>query len=201
MTVFSKSRRKAMLAVMIFATAASQAIAAVDVMGIKYEDSLTVAGKELLLNGAGVRNKFVIKVYAAGLYLQEPKNTVEGVLKAEGPRRVRLVMMRDLSSEDLGTAFMAALAANVSEDDQAKIITQISKYGELFGQVGQLKKGDVVDTDWIPGVGNQCYLNGKKVGPVIPDILFYNSLLRIWLGNKPVDPLLKTKMLEGAARK
>jgi hypothetical protein len=201
MTVFSKSRRKAMLAVMIFATAASQAIAAVDVMGIKYEDSLTVAGKELQLNGAGVRNKFVIKVYAAGLYLQEPKNTVEGVLKAEGPRRVRLVMMRDLSSEDLGTAFMAALAANVSEDDQAKIITQISKYGELFGQVGQLKKGDVVDTDWIPGVGNQCYLNGKKVGPVIPDILFYNSLLRIWLGNKPVDPLLKTKMLEGAARK
>ena len=201
MTVFSKYGRKAVLAVMFFAAAASQASAAVDVAGIKYEDSLTVGGKELLLNGAGVRNKFVIKVYAAGLYLQKPETTADGVLKAEGPRRVRLVMMRDLSSEDLGTAFMAALAANVSEEDQAKIITQISKYGELFGQVGLLKKGDVVDTDWLPGVGNQCYLNGKKVGPVIPDILFYNSLLRIWLGNKPVDPILKTKLLEAAARK
>lgn len=201
MTVLSKYGRKAVLAVMFFAAASSQAWAAVDVAGIKYEDSLTVGGKELLLNGAGVRNKFVIKVYAAGLYLQEPKNTVDGVLKADGPRRVRLVMMRDLSSEDLGTAFMAALAANVSEEDQSKIITQISKYGELFGQVGLLKKGDVVDTDWLPGIGNQCYLNGKKVGPVIPDILFYNSLLRIWLGNKPVDPILKTKLLEAAARK
>lgn len=201
MTVFSNYRRKAVLAMMLFAAVASQASAAVDVAGIKFDEALTVAGKELVLNGAGVRNKFVIKVYAAGLYLQEPKNTVDGVLKAEGPRRVRLVMMRDLSSEDLGTAFMSALAANVSEEDQSKIITQISKYGELFGQVGLLKKGDVVDTDWIPGVGNQCYLNGKKVGPVIPDILFYNSLLRIWLGNKPVDPLLKTKMLEAATRK
>lgn len=201
MTVFSKYRRNVVIAAMLFAAGATHALAAVDVDGIKYEDALTVGGKELRLNGAGVRNKFVIKVYAAGLYLQEPKNTVDGVLKAEGPRRVRLVMMRDLSSEDLGTAFMAALAANVSEDDQAKIITQISKYGELFGQVGLLKKGDVVDTDWLPGVGNQCYLNGKKVGPVIPDILFYNSLLRIWLGNKPVDPILKTKLLEAAARK
>ncbi len=201
MTVFSKYRRKALLAVMFFAAAASQASAAVDVAGIKYEDSLTVGGKELLLNGAGVRNKFVIKVYAAGLYLQKPETTVDGVLKAEGPRRVRLVMMRDLSSEDLGIAFMAALAANVSEEDQSKVITQISKYGELFGQVGMLKKGDIIDTDWLPGVGNQCYLNGKKVGPVIPDVLFYNSLLRIWLGNKPVDPLLKTKLLEAVTRK
>lgn len=201
MTVFSKYNCKAVLAGLFLAAAAGQVSAAIDVAGIKYEETLSVAGKELVLNGAGVRNKFVVKVYAAGLYLQEPKNTVEGVMKAEGPRRVRLVMMRDLSSEDLGSAFMAALAANISEEEQAKIITQISKYGELFGLVGTLRKGDVVDTDWIPGVGNQCYLNGKKFGPVIPDIVFYNALLRIWLGNKPVDPILKTKMLEGPAKK
>lgn len=201
MTVVSTVRSKVVLAGILLAMAAGQSFAAVDVAGIKYEASLPVAGKDLVLNGAGVRNKFVVKVYAAGLYLQEPKTTVDGVMKADGPRRMRLVMMRDLSSEDLGTAFMTALSNNVTEEDKGKIITQISKYGEMFGQVGMLKKGDIIDTDWVPGVGNQCYLNGKKFGPVIPDILFYNSVLSIWLGNKPVDTTLKTKLLEATAKK
>lgn len=40
--------------------------AAIDVNGIKFEDTNKVGGKELTLNGAGMRTKLVIKVYAAG---------------------------------------------------------------------------------------------------------------------------------------
>lgn len=193
MTAVSNFSFKAVLAGMFFAASASQA--AVDVAGVKYEDSMAVGGKQLVLNGAGVRNKFVVKVYTAGLYLEAPQSTVEGVMKSEGPKRVRLVMMMNISTDDLGSAFMAAISKNVSDTDKAKIVTQISKYGELFGLTDNLKKGDTIDTDWVPGVGNQIYLNGKKVGPVIPDLLFYNSLLRIWLGDKPVDPALKPLLL------
>ena len=200
MTVVRKELFKASFAGLVLAIAAGYAHA-VDVAGIKYDDSMAVAGSQLLLNGVGTRNKSVVKVYAAGLYLKAQANTVDGVMKADGPRRMRLVMLIDIPSEDLGTSFMTALSANVSESDKAKIVTQVSKYGEMFGQIGSLKKGDTIDTDWIPGVGNQCYLNGKKFGPVIPDVLFYNSLLRIWLGNKPVDAMLKTKLLEPVARK
>jgi len=200
MKVVSTARRKTVLAGMLLAMLAGQALASVEVDGVRYADKMSVSGKELVLNGAGVRIKFSLKIYAAGLYLQESKNTVDGVMKAEGPRRMRLVMLRDLSSDDLGTAFMVALSNNVSEADKGKIVTQISKYGEMFGQVGMLKKGDIIDTDWIPGVGNQCYLNGKKVGPTLPDVLFYNSVLSIWLGNKPVDSTLKTKLLEAAKK-
>lgn len=200
MKVVSTARYKTVLAGMFLAMVAGQALAAMEVEGIKFADRMQVSGKELVRNGAGVRNKFVIKVYAAGLYLEEPKNTVDGVMKAEGPRRMHLVMLRDVSSDDLGTAFMIALNNNVSEEDKGKIITQVSKYGEMFGQVGMLKKGDIVDTDWVPGVGNQCYLNGKKIGPTLPDLLFYNAVLSIWLGNKPVDSTLKTKLLESAKR-
>jgi hypothetical protein len=192
---------KAILAGMFLAMAAGQAFAANDLAGVTFEHSMTVGGKELVLNGAGVRHKFAVKVYAAALYLQEPKHTVDGVMKADGPRRVRLVMLRDLSSDDLGNAFMTAFSENVSEENKAKVATQVSQYGEMFGRIGSLKKGDIVDTDWIPGAGNQCYLNGKKFGPVIHDIHFYNSLLRIWLGDKPVDPTLKTHLLEAAGHK
>lgn len=201
MSAVCKYGFKTLFASVFFAMATAQAAAATDVAGMRYEDSLSVGGKPLVLNGAGVRNKFTVKVYAAGLYLQDAQSTVDGVMKAEGPRRVRLVMLRDISSDDLGSAFMLALSNNINDADKAKIATQISKYGELFGLTDSFKKGDTIDTDWIPGVGNQCYLNGKKVGPVIPDIIFYNSVLRIWLGDKPVDTDLKTRLLAPAQKK
>jgi hypothetical protein len=186
---------KAMIAGALLAMACGPAAAAVEVGGARFDESLKVAGKDLLLNGAGVRTKFIIKVYSAGLYLPVRESTVDGVLKSDGPRRMRLVMARDISSDDFGNAFMTGLNNNVSKEDKAKIITQISKYGEMFGQLDAIKKGDTLDTDWIPGSGTQCYLNGKKIGSLIPDQLFYNSVLRIWLGDKPADASLKEKLL------
>lgn len=186
---------KAMLSVAVIAATLGTASAAVEVAGVKYADTLPVGGKELMLNGAGVRTKFIVKVYAAGLYLQSKEHTTEGVMKAAGPRRIRLVMLRDISSEDFGSAFMSGLNANVSKEDKSKVIMQISKYGEMFAQIDSIKKGDTLDTDWIPGVGAQSFLNGKKIGDVLPDVIFYNSVLRIWLGEKPVDSSLKTKLL------
>jgi len=195
MTATSKFSFKALLAGALFALACGQVLAAVEVGGYKYEDSLNVAGKDLVLNGAGMRTKFIIKVYSAGLYLQSKASTVDAVMKAEGPRRIRLVMMRDISSDDFGNAFMSGLNNNVSKEDRAKIVSQIGKYSEMFGQLEAIKKGDTLDTDWIPGAGTQCYLNGKKIGSLIPDLLFYNSVLRIWLGDNPADSTLKTKLL------
>lgn len=109
MTAVSKLKRQLVLAGVIFAMVSGQSFAAVDVAGVKYEESVSLGGKQLVLNGAGVRNKFVVKVYAAGLYLQDPQSTVDGVMKAEGPRRMHLVMLRDISADDLGMAFMTAL--------------------------------------------------------------------------------------------
>jgi hypothetical protein len=192
---------KALATAALLAVACASAAGSVDVNGVKYEDSLSVAGKELQLNGAGVRTKFFVKAYTAGLYLQAKESTTDGVMKSGGPRRLRLVMLRDISSDSFGTAFMDGLNSNVSREDKSKIVSQISKYGETFAQFDGMKKGDTLDTDWIPGVGTQAYLNGKKVGELLPDIVFYNSVLRIWLGDKPADSALKVKLLAPAAKK
>lgn len=171
------------------------AAASVDVNGYKFEDTTQVAGKDLKLNGAGMRTKLVFKVYAAGLYLPEKNHNVAEILKEEGPRRVTLQMARDLSSEEFGKAFMDGLNENVDRAEKQRIVSQIGKMGELFASVDAIKKGDVLHLDWIPGVGTQCELNGKKLGNPIPDINFYNALLRIWLGDKPVDKSLKPALL------
>lgn len=171
------------------------AAAAVDVNGIKFEDVNKVGGKDLKLNGAGMRTKLVIKVYAAGLYLTEKSKNVADILKMDGPRRVTLVMARDISSEDLGKAFMDGINENLDKAEKAKIVGQIGKFGEMFASVDQIRKGDVLHMDWIPGTGTVCELNGKRIGEPAADINFYNAVLRIWLGEKPADRSLKPALL------
>jgi hypothetical protein len=134
-------------------------------------------------------------VYAAGLYLPEKKATVADILALAGPRRVSLVMLRDISSEDFGQGFMTGLNNNSDKAEKTKILNQTMQFGQMFAMLPGVKKGDVLALDWIPGVGTQCQLNGKKIGEVMPDIAFYNAVLKIWIGDKPVDNLLKPKLL------
>ena len=173
----------------------SPAFAAVDVAGYKFDDTTKVAGKELKLNGAGMRTKLIIKVYAAGLYVPEKKTTTAEILKEDGPRRMTIQMARDVSSDDFGKAFMDGLNDNLDKVEKQKIVAQIGRIGELFASVDGLKKGDVLHLDWVPGSGTQAELNGKKLGEPIPDLAFYNAILRIWLGDKPVDRGLKPALL------
>ncbi len=186
---------KTMVTGALLAGVFSQAAIAAEVSGIKFADTVKVAGKELQLNGLGVRTKFLAKVYATGLYMPEKKTTTEEILKADGPRRIQLVMMRDITSDTLGDAFMDGLNKNLDSKEKSRLVTQISKWGEMFALLDALKKGDVLDLDWIPGTGNTCYLNGKRIGDITPDIAFYNAILKIWIGEKPADSALKVKLL------
>lgn len=172
-----------------------QTVAAVEVAGVKFEDTIKMANKDLKLNGAGVRTKAIFKVYAAGLYLPEKKNNVADILALQGPRRVMLVMLREMSPEDLGNAFMAGLNANSDKAEKTKIINQTLQFGEIFAGFPPIKKGDVLTFDWVPGSGSQCTLNGKRIGEIIQDVLFYNAVLKIWIGDKPADSALKPLLL------
>jgi hypothetical protein len=60
-----------------------------------------------------------------------------------------------------------------------------------------LKKGDMLTIDWLPGTGTLVSLNGKKIAEPQPDVLFYNALMKIWLGPHPADAKLKVAMMGG----
>lgn len=169
--------------------------AAVEVEGVKLDDSAKVAGKDLKLNGAGVRSRLGFKVYVMGLYLTDKKKTPADVLAVDGPRRFTLVMMRDVSGEDFGEAFMSGINKNTDKAEKSKMVSQMARFGEIFTTQGNLKKGDVLTTDWVPGTGTVMVLNGKSISEPLPDLAFYNALLKIWLGEKPADSSLKPALL------
>lgn len=170
-------------------------VQAAEVAGVKLDDSVRVANQELKLNGAGVRFKVVFKVYAAGLYLAEKRSTVTDVLADPGAKRITLVMMRDLSNEELGQSFMAGIKKNSTLAERTKIVNQMMQFGEMFATIPELKKGDVIGVDWIPGAGTVSTHNGKKISEPLPDVAFYNALLKIWLGDNPADAQLKQNLL------
>ena len=174
----------------------SVAHAAHEVSGISLEDSTKVGGKELVLSGSGTRIKAgLFKVYVMGLYLSDKKTTAADVLAAQGPKRFKLVMLRELTGEEFGNIFLAAINKNLDKDEKSKLVNQLVKLGEVFETVGGLKKGDVKLGDWVPGTGGSISLNGKVVLPAQPEPLFYNALLRIWFGDKPADEFLKAELL------
>lgn len=175
-------------------TLSMMAAQAAEVSGVKFDESATVAGKSLVLNGLGVRYK-VVKVYALGLYLSEKKNHTADVLALTTPKRFRIVTLRDITSDELGQAFLTGINKNLSKDEKAKFVNQLVKFGELFNEIEGGKKGDTIIGDFVPGSGTVITMNGKQLGQPLPDPAFFNAILRIWIGDNPADPTLKPLLL------
>ena len=173
------------------------AVAAADVAGVKLEDKVRVApnAPELLLNGAGVRTRFVVKVYVAGLYLPEKKSAPADVLALGGPKRVAMTMLRDVTAQQLAEALTDGFAANNAPADQERYKTLLAELTAIMATIGGAKKGDVVALDYLPEVGTRVLVNGEAKGKPIAEEGFYRGLLRVWLGDKPADADLKKGLL------
>jgi hypothetical protein len=169
--------------------------ATVDLAGVKLEDRATVAGSPLTLNGAGIRYKAVFKVYAAGLYLGEQAATPEAVLAAKGPKRISITMLRDIDSAELGKLFSRGMEDNMDRSAFSKLIPGVLRMSQVFSDHKKLQAGDNFLVDWVPGTGTVLTIKGKVEGEPFKEPEFYDALLRIWLGPKPADHLLKDALL------
>ena len=178
----------------LLGTGVAQA-ATVDLAGVKLEDRATVAGGSLLLNGAGIRYKAVFKVYTAGLYLGEKAATPEAVLAAKGPKRISITMLRDIDSAELGKLFSRGMEDNMDRSAFSKLIPGVLRMSQVFSDHKKLQAGDNFLVDWVPGTGTVLTIKGKVEGEPFKEPEFYDALLRIWLGPKPADHLLKDALL------
>jgi len=178
----------------LLGSGAAQA-ATVDLAGVKLEDRATVAGSPLLLNGAGIRYKAVFKVYTAGLYLGEKAATPEAVLAAKGPKRISITMLRDIDSAELGKLFSRGMEDNMDRSAFSKLIPGVLRMSQVFSDHKKLQAGDNFLVDWVPGTGTVLTIKGKVEGEPFKEPEFYDALLRIWLGPKPADHLLKDALL------
>jgi hypothetical protein len=174
----------------------SMQVAALELAGVKLDDVAQVGNAALKLNGAGIRTRLVFKVYVGALYLGERKRAAEAVLVDAGAKRVTLHMLRELSGEQLLEAFEKGMAANNTPSELAALDTHLRQLTAIFHSMKVAAKGDVILLDYLPGSGTRISVNAAEKG-VIEGAEFNRALLRIWLGDKPVDEELKKGLLGG----
>eukprot|EP01034_Spumella_vulgaris_P025464 gene25464-31930_t len=174
---------------------AAGAMAQVNVSGVRYDESVDARGTKLQLNGAGVRYKAVFKVYTAGLYLTKKAGTPEEVLAATGPKRLNIVMLRDIDSGELGKLFSRGMEDNMDRAAFSKLVPGVLRMSQIFSDHKKLVAGDAFSIDWVPGTGTVITVKGVPQGEPFKEPEFFNALLRIWLGQVPVDHQLKEALL------
>lgn len=181
---------KRYLALMLFLWALPAS--ALEVAGVNVADKAKVGSGELVLNGAGIRTRAIFKVYVGALYLTEKKSAAAEALAQKGAKRVALTMLRELSAQQLNEAFENGIQANHSA---AEVEAMKPRIAELLALFTDAKKGDAILLDFLPESGTVVSVNGQAKGKPIPGEDFYRALLRIWLGDKPVDGDLKKGLL------
>ncbi len=182
-----------MLLAIIVAMAGSSAFAA-EIAGVKLDERASVGGRELVLNGAGVRTRVIFKVYVAGLYVPS-KTTDAGSVLAAPARRVQMNLLRNLSADQLVDALNEGLKENNTEAELAAIQPQVAELTSIMKAFKEVHEKDVVTLDYADGT-TRIGLNGEARGSIAGEA-FNKALVKVWLGERPVQADLKKAMLGG----
>lgn len=177
-------------------------VQALEIEGVQIEDGITLGngGPRLVLNGAGVRYKMaVIKDYVGALYLTGKKTEADEVIHDPGAKRVAMHILADeLTAKELTASLNNALAANLIPAELALIESRLRGLNRMMNSIGVIRKGDVISIDYLPGTGTRITVNGEEKITIKGED-FYQAMLRIWIGRKPVDGRLRSAMLGGGA--
>jgi hypothetical protein len=165
-----------------------------EVAGVKIDESAKVGNADLVLNGAGLRKRAFFQVYAIGLYLPRKAGNATGAINTEGPKRASIHMLRDVGAAQFTEALADGIRENHSEAEAKALEPRIQALAAIMAEVKEAKKGMTITLDWT-GAATQLGIDGKPAGKPIEGADFYRALLRIWLGDKPVQDDLKKALL------
>jgi len=178
------------LAVVVFVVASMLDLHAASLAGVTLPDTVQVEGTTLVLNGLGLRKKFVVKVYVAGLYLEQKSSDPGAIIKADAPKRIVMQFLHGVSKNQLADAFEESFNNNTPDAKQ----TMKADIDRLLGALEPVKEGDQMVFTYVPGTGTTLAINGKDkltiAAPTFGPVLF-----SVWLGPKPPNEDLKKGIL------
>ncbi len=146
----------------------------------------------LVLNGAGIREKFFVDIYIGALYLPEKNGDAAAILNATAPASMLMhFLYGEISRDKITDGWQDGLEANTSASEMQALQPALDKFNSLFLTAHE---GDDVRIDYQPGNGTAVRINGEWRGTVDDDA-FFRALLRVWLGPHPVSNDLKAGLL------
>lgn len=176
----------------LFAVPASAREMQVD--GVPVAEHASLAGQDLILNGAGLRSILGFHLYVAALYLPERQASAADILGHDRPRRMQITLLHGVTTEQNLEALKNGLIANNSLAEMAAIDADVAHFLGLLRQMHELPAGTAIQFDYLPGSGTQVRVGERDFGR-IPGARFNLAVMRIWLGENPVQLSLKKALL------
>ncbi len=175
--------------------AALSPLHAAQVAGVSLAETVQAeGGQPLVLNGAGVRKKFLFRIYVGALYLPQRAASLDQVLAQSGPKRMLMHFLYDeVKNEQLVDAWNEGFAGNLTAAERAALQERIDTFNAWFETV---RRHDQIVLDFLAGGDTRVTVKGQERG-VIPGKDFQAALLKVWLGDKPADKDLKRALLGG----
>lgn len=152
-------------------------------------NKVTLSGEEMELNGAGMREKMWIDLYAGGLYVQAKSNDADGIINSDAPMAMKLYIVSGMVSQ---SKMIGAVTEGFENSSSGKA-TSSEKAAFIACFNDEITKEDIFDIAYANGK-TIVYKNGLEKG-TISGLEFKKALFGIWLGKKPADKDLKKGML------
>jgi hypothetical protein len=178
------------LAVGAFLLASIFYLRAATLAGVTMPDTIQAWGTPLVLNGMGVRTKYMVKVYVAGLYLDQKSSDPEAIVKKDAPKRIVMQFLHTVSSKQMSEAFTESFNENAPDASQA----MKPDVDHFLGQLEPLRENDQMVITYIPGRGTVLVIRGSEK-LTVPNPAFAQLIFSVWLGPKPPNPELKKGLL------
>ena len=158
--------------------------------GVSLPDTVQVGGTTLVLNGLGLRTKFMVKVYVAGLYVTQKSSDAGAIIKAGASKRIVMQFVHSASKDQMTDAFDESFENNTPEAKKS----MKADVDRLLGALEPVKPGDQMVFTYLPGTGTTLAINGAdKVTVARP--AFSEMVFSVWLGPKPPNEGLKKGLL------
>jgi hypothetical protein len=178
------------LAVVVFVLVSMFQLDAASLAGVTLPDTEQVGSTKLVLNGLGLRTKYMVKVYVGGLYLEQKSSDPNAIIKSDAPKQIVMKFLHGASKSQMSDAFNESFKDNTPE----ALKTMKADIDRLLAAIDPVNVGDQMVFTYVPGTGTTYALNGKEkltiAGPAFGQVLF-----SVWLGPKPPNANLKTGML------
>ena len=164
------------------------------VAGLK-GDGMSVEQPAWVLNGSGLSSKAFVDLYFAELYLLKRASTADAVLKAKGEKKLVMhIKFFGLSGKLISTRLREGIRANTDNDEFQRARPHMDAIETMFSSGKALSRGDVLVFEFLQGARVRFLVNGEVRG-CVEDRDFPEILMRVWLGESPVNPALKAGLL------
>ncbi len=158
---------------------------------VELPDTMNLEGKELLLNGIGIRRAtiFNVKVYVGGLYVLKKSQDPKVIIEQENPKHITMTFVRDVDADDLQDGWLEGFKAAVSEAERKSLMEAFNKFNATMKDI---EEGESILINFLDK-GVQVSVKGQK-HPFIGNKTFSKALLSIWFLNAR-DERLRDELL------